>query len=388
MTRLKPTKPLHFLLVLAIIFIPGIAVTTALAANQLGYCVNAVLPGGNSLNSRPYLLQVDRDSAQVRVRWTVAHEATITVTAEGMDPIVQTAEAAKLQTFALTDLTPGTEYAYSVERAGTSWDGTFRTPAGPTESVRFDVLGSSGVSNDAQHAIAAGMLESDPDFILHTGDVVFPRGGLCHYGLRYFGPYEDLLPHTAVASTIGEIDRKSNNGSAFRETFQLDPSSDAPSYRSFDYGPVHVIVLDSEVYQEGDQQTIDQQRAWLKTDLADSSTASWTVVLLHRPLYSSTKGAASDEIRDDLGPIFASTGVDLVFSGHVRNYERFQPDGGVTYVVTGGGGADTEGFESNRTSVAAAEVHHFVAIEASPTEFTARVIAADGSTIDSFALGN
>ncbi len=131
---------------------------------------------------------------------------------------------------------------------------------------------------------------------------------------------------------------------------------------------------------------IDQQRAWLVEDLTESSNAPWTVVVVHQPPYSSTSGAASDEIREDLGPIFAEKGVDLVLSGHARNYERFQPDGGVTYVVTGGGGADTQGFEANRTSVAAADVHHFLSIEASPNTLTARVVDVNGATIDTFEL--
>lgn len=96
------------------------------------------------------------------------------------------------------------------------------------------------------------MVTDAPDFVLHTGDVVFPRGGLCHYGLRYFGPYEDLIGNSPVSPAVGEIDLKSNNGKAFRESFQLsdDPDQGNGLYRSFDYGPVHVVVLDSELYEK------------------------------------------------------------------------------------------------------------------------------------------
>lgn len=387
MNRLKPTKPRAFLLIVALVFIPGVAVSAALAANQLGYCVDAILPGGNQLNASPYLLQVGEDSTQIRLRSTVANDAAISLTADGQSSITQTVESAKIQTFDLTGLTPGTEYAYTVERGDTTWEGSFRTPAGPSDTVRFGVLGSSGVSNETQHDIAAQMLADDPDFILHTGDVVFKRGALCHYGLRYFGPYEDLLPNVPVTAAIGEVDRKAGDGIAFRETFDLDPDADGPLYRSFDYGPVHAIVLNSELYEQDDQTAIDEQRAWLVEDLTAAADAPWTVVVMHRPPYSSTKGAASDRIREDLGPIFAEHGVDLVLSGHARNYERFQPDGGVTYVVTGGGGADTQSFESNRTSVVATNVHHFLSIEAAPEEFKVRVIDEEGATIDSFTLG-
>jgi hypothetical protein len=110
------------------------------------------------------------------------------------------------------------------------------------------------------------------------------------------------------------------------------------------------------------------------------------VVVLHQPLYSSTKGAASDRIADDLDPIFEANGVDLVLSGHARNYERFQLEDGITYVVTGGGGADLQSLGSNRTSVAAASVHHYLSVEASPGSLSARVIDDNGTVIDTFTL--
>jgi acid phosphatase type 7 len=39
-----------------------------------------------------------------------------------------------------------------------------------------------------------------------------------------------------------------------------------------------------------------------------------------------------------LGPLFEHYGVNIVFSGHDHNYEHTIPIGGVTYVVSGGGG--------------------------------------------------
>jgi hypothetical protein len=383
----KPRRSLAFILVLAIIFLPGLAVAATLGANQLGYCVNAILPGGNSLNARPYILELSGDSATLRMRSTISREATLTYTPEGGSPSTITLPASQQQTAELTDLQPGTKYAYTVERGDRTWDGSFTTPTGADDTVRFDVLGNSGTNSDAQHAIAAEMVADAPDFVLHTGDVVYPRGALCHYGLRYFGPYENLIGDSMVVPTVGEIDLKANNGKAFREAFELpaDPDQENPLYRSFDYGPVHVVILDSELYEKNEQSEIDAQRDWLTKDL-QSTDLPWTVVVLHQPLYSSTKGAASDRIADDLDPIFEANGVDLVLSGHARNYERFQLEDGITYVVTGGGGADLQSLGSNRTSVAAASVHHYLSIEASPGSLSAQVIDDKGTVIDTFTL--
>lgn len=383
----KPRRSLSFLLALAIIFIPGLAVTAALAANQLGYCVTAILPGGDDLNARPYLLQVGSDSATLRMRSTVARDATVTYTPEGGAGASTTIPASKIQTVDLSELKPGTTYTYTVDRGDASWGGTFRTPAGPDDTVRFDVFGSSGVGGDPQNDIAVEMVADAPDFVLHTGDVVFPRGALCHYGIRYFGPYENLIGDSPVSPAVGEIDLKTHNGKAFRESFEMgdDPDEQNPLYHSFDYGPVHVVVLDSELYEKGDQTGVDAQRTWLTSDL-QATTLPWTVVVIHQPLYSSTKGAASDQIADDLDPIFQMNGVDLVLSGHARNYERFQLEDGITYVVTGGGGAKLQDLGGNRTSVAAASVHHYLSIEASPDALDARVIDNKGNVIDTFEL--
>lgn len=383
----KPRRSYSFFLALALVLLPGLAVAGVLSANQLGYCVNAILPGGNELNARPYLLQVNPDTAILRFRSTVATEATVSW-AEKNGPSNSTViPAAKLQTVELPNLQPGLTYSYTVERGERSWEGIFRTPTGADDTVRFDVLGSSGVASEAQHTIAAEMKIDKPDFILHTGDVVFPRGALCHYGLRYFGPYEDLVGDSPVTPAPGEIDLKAADGRAFRETFELGDESEAqtPLYHSFDYGPVHIVVLDSERYERGDQAGIEMQRTWLTADLR-ATTLPWTVVVIHQPLYSSTAGAANDEITADLGPVFASGGVDLVLSGHARNYERFQPGDGITYVVSGGGGAKLQPLGKERTSVAAASVHHFLSIEASPEQLGVRVIADNGTVIDTFAV--
>jgi hypothetical protein len=383
----RPRSSLAFLLALAIIFIPGIAIAAALGANQLGYCVNFILPGGEGLNARPYLLQIEPDSATLRLRSTVSREATLTYSADGGSPATQAIPSGKIQTAELAELLPETSYDYTIERGGSTWEGTFRTPGDASSSVRFDVLGSSGVASEAQHAIADEMVTDAPDFVLHTGDVVFPRGALCHYGLRYFGPYEDLIGNAAVAPAVGEIDLKASSGKAFRQAFELDADSDEsnPLYHSYGYGPVHVVVLNSELYERDDQEAIDQQRSWLIADL-EGTALPWTVVVMHRPPYSSTDGAANEEIREDLGPILAENGVDLVLTGHARNYERFQPDDGVTYVVSGGGGAGLQDLGDNRTSVAAASVHHFLSIDASPDTLSVDVIDDKGAVIDSFQV--
>jgi hypothetical protein len=128
-------------------------------------------------------------------------------------------------------------------------------------------------------------------------------------------------------------------------------------YYSFTDGDVHFIVLSTSgflgqgrlgYYSATSPQNSAQAR-WLVSDLT-RSTARWTVVVLHHPLfdpkpddYWATDGKTE---RDALARLFASNGVDLVLEGHSHFYRRHeQPvsSGGRTYrmayVTEGAGGA-------------------------------------------------
>lgn len=59
--------------------------------------------------------------------------------------------------------------------------------------LRFAVIGDSGSGSPAQWDVAARLAQAAPHFVLHTGDIVYPRGGLEDYGPRYFAPYKETL---------------------------------------------------------------------------------------------------------------------------------------------------------------------------------------------------
>ncbi|MEZ4500967.1 MAG: metallophosphoesterase family protein [Thermomicrobiales bacterium] len=375
------------LVVLAIILVPTALLIATTAADRLGYCVNEILPGEAGLNTGAYVQNVSSSGATVIWRTSRGREATMDLT----DPAGSTThfelESAPIQTVELTGLQPDTTYAWEVVSGTETHTGSFTTAPGEDGAVRFAAIGDSGTGSHAQYDIAAQLVASEPDFVVHTGDVVYRRGALCHYGPRYFAPYVDLIPTTPVFPVLGNHDLMAHDGRAWFETFVLPANnpSETEAYYSFDYGPVHVVALNTEVYYGGSDDEIAAQKRWLEEDLSSSNQA-WTVVVLHKSPYSSTSGKESEAVREDLTPVFSAYSVDLVLAGHAHNYERVQPIDGVTYIVTGGGGADLYDIEAGPQTAVAEKRHHLVLIEATPERLVLTAIDRDGESFDSLEL--
>ncbi len=154
-------------------------------------------------------------------------------------------------------------------------------------------------------------------------------------------------------------------------------------YYSFDYGPVHVAVLDTWTT------TFDPDSAeykWLAQDLV-STTRPWKIVMLHNPAWAAFPGRDNyASIREYLCPLFQAAAVDLVIQGHDHFYSRCEVDG-VQYVTIGGGGGELVApVMDSPHLVTAAKVHHFVRLDVTSDSLSETAISVDGKVLDSFVL--
>jgi chitodextrinase len=106
-------------------------------------------------------------------------------------------------------------------------------------------------------------------------------------------------------------------------------------------------------------------------------------------------------VRTSLVPLFQAGHVNLVLSGDSHNYQRSKPlnasgnpvtSGGITYIVTGGGGNGlaqfTGGAMPSWQAFREASTYESLKIQVSATGLTVQAISAtDGSVIDSTTLG-
>ena len=93
---------------------------------------------------------------------------------------------------------------------------------------------------------------------------------------------------------------------------------------SFDYGDVHFLCLDSNVYVDPTSPRL--QAAGSKTTLfAAQTNASWKFVVHHHPGFNVGLEHYSEQHMRAFSPLFEKHGVNFVLSGHEHNYQRSLP---------------------------------------------------------------
>jgi len=117
-------------------------------------------------------------------------------------------------------------------------------------------------------------------------------------------------------------------------------------YYSFDYGPVHFIVLNTQREELAALAPglFEEQAAWLARDLK-SAKARWRVALLHRDLIDyDEEPMIRDPFVETLVPVLEKGGIDAVLTAHAHAYRRrrlsaWKPaKDGVPYILTGNAG--------------------------------------------------
>jgi acid phosphatase type 7 len=106
---------------------------------------------------------------------------------------------------------------------------------------------------------------------------------------------------------------------------------------SFDYGNAHWTVLDADTYVDWTDSTLVK---WVSDDLAQAKDATWHFVLFHHPGFNSAIEHLEQQHMRLLAPVFEKGKVDVVFNGHVHNYQRsfpmtFAPDEKGTLLIGG-----------------------------------------------------
>lgn len=280
----------------------------------------------------------------------------------------------------LDGLEPDTVYCYNVldSNGEDLMSGVgFRTaPADDsTGTVRFAVLGDSGEGSEDQAALLEQIPSVPFDFIVHVGDMAYESGTFAEFQKNYFDYYDELLRHFSVFPVPGNHEYETADAGPYRSVFDL-PNNER--WYSFDWGNVHFVALDTE-------HITPEQIRFLDKDLAQTDKP-WTIAFFHRPPYSSGAHGSDTKAREAFSPILQKHDVSLVLNGHDHHYERVNPQGGIPYIVTGGGGAATYPVTPSDFTGFAIEVIHFLYITADDQELVVHAIDASGQEFDQLVL--
>ncbi|MBV9863751.1 MAG: metallophosphoesterase [Abitibacteriaceae bacterium] len=289
----------------------------------------------------------------------------------------------------LSGLKPGTTYSYQVSSDGVVLkSGQFQTAKLPSQPFHFAVWGDSGAGSTGQKRLAVQIEKDHPDFLVHTGDLIYEHGEASKYDPNFFRIYAPILARVPFYGCLGNHDTDTRNGQPFFDNFVL-PRNGPPGLTpernySFDYASAHFVVLDTNQSEETLRRVV---APWLENDLR-RSRALWKFAVFHQPVYSS--GPHGDEpcCKRVLAPIFSRQKVDVVFNGHDHDYERFKPQGGVVYIVTGEGGANRYKRKSVRpiTAFYSNSDWSFTRIAINGRTLQGQQISTTGAVIDRWSL--
>jgi Predicted phosphohydrolases len=141
--------------------------------------------------------------------------------------------------------------------------------------------------------------------------------------------------NTTVVPAAGNHESKNN---AFIDHFNLKPAASdtdttTGAYYSFTYTNTHFVILNTNEDSTQYRDFTPAQVEWMQSDIkkAKANGAKWTVVLIHKGPYTTSNHATDPDIidqngvRNQIAPLIAKLGVDLVIQGHDHIYARTKP---------------------------------------------------------------
>ena len=257
-------------------------------------------------------------------------------------------------------------------------------PAAPLSknglATRFAVIGDFGTGDEEAQRTAEVMARLDArrdfDAVIMLGDNVYPNGDPELVDEVVLEPLEDTLDDdTKLLAALGNHDVRDGNGDGQVEALGLPGR-----WYATDFDQVLVITLDSTMADNSDQRT------FLETTLAGSD-ARWKVAMMHHPPYSSGYHGSDDATRSAFVDLFERYGVDLVLAGHDHDYQRSEPIGSVTYVVSGASAKKRPAHRASFTEVAWS-TFHLVDLAVYSNRLEGRAIDHEGRVFDQFILRN
>jgi tartrate-resistant acid phosphatase type 5 len=261
----------------------------------------------------------------------------------------------------------------------------FQVKTNRRSQVRVLAFGDFGEGDSRQEQIAEAMqryhVNRRFDLAITLGDNFYPAGMPTPTDGRWRREFERLYGplRIPIFASLGNHDWVLADSPAAEVLHS--GSTDGwrmPAARySFIAGPVQFFALDTNLVTRA-------QLDWLDAELG-RSTAPWKVVYGHHPIHADGPYGDDLALQERLLPILRGR-VALYICGHEHDLEHLAPDGGVHFVVAGGGGAGTYPIKPSPRSLFAASKNGFAVIEADRKTFSVSLIDGDLKVLHRFTI--
>lgn len=367
------------------------------------------------LHTDAYLLDVTTESATIALITAAPARVGATVRDAGGSVVatIPAGEARRRHTFAVAGLRAGSEFRYELASdGGEAWKGRIRTaPTDDRAPVRFAFLGDSGdqpwwvwlqhtpalhwparwgwfADSEAVTRVGAAVAAFQPDFMLHLGDVIYPRGLHAHYRSGFFRPFAAVLREAPIYALLGNHDVMDSGGLQLLANLRAPSQACRGDGRNFSFarGPVRIIGLDCNTDYTGDRyERGHPAREFLAAEL-QRCDEPWIVVASHFPMRSASRQRDRAELLLALLPELTDYQVSLYLSGHDHCYQRFGEPGKAEppLVVSGGGGKDLYEVRPDPRAAKLVSAYHWCSAEVDGAVLRVRSHGLDGALLDAF----
>lgn len=328
----------------------------------------------SGIDKGPYLMNPTQKG--ITVCWVSDMPTIGTVHVKGQESTFNDSMETCYHRVKIEGLKPYRRYSFSVTCAGLTKSGRFITAAPPKQSFKFVAYGDNRTQPTMHASVLERMSRFKPDFIVQTGDQVANGTDESQWD-EFWQIAGKALSETAYFPSLGNHER---NGAPYFHYFDL------PAEYSFDYGNAHFVALDSN----RPETEYAAQQEWLRKDLLAHQDAKWRIVFFHHTLYTCVdkpgRRVESAERVLRLEPILIEGNVQLVINGHDHDYQHHIAHG-ITYLVTGGGGAPLYSVTPDTPFVKMAKMaHHHCEINVNGDTIKVRAVEPDGGVIEQFKI--
>ncbi len=370
-----------------------------------------------TIKKGPYMIYPN-DNSKMTILWQTSSTTSSTLswgttTSYGTDQSVSEYGSDHQFKYTITGLTPNTKYYYKVHFASTDLTGSFTTaPSSNATAVKFLTYGDTRTYYMDTDDVTAQMLteiSNDTDcqtFSLHTGDWINKGQNASEdeWGTQFFNragtnniDFQSKMPimgvrgnHENYTQDYTPYENATNFFKYFPYTFATGSTDGDNMYYSFDYGPVHISVIDQYDGNPSQNSIGSIQKTWLENDLANSNKP-WKFILLHEPGWSaastSKEHGNNTDVQNNIQPLCIQYGVQAVFGGHNHYYAHALKDG-VHHFTLGGGGAPLydPSYTSGGVIVKAEKTFHFLKVEVNGNNATLKVTRPNGTFVETINL--
>jgi predicted phosphodiesterase len=279
----------------------------------------------------------------------------------------------------ISGLSPNTLYHYrALQNGTTTGEAAFRTAPNPGTSYRFAWMADFRTGVTVHDSIARRVAEANPVMSLYGGDLCV-NSGYQAFKEQFFRPNElALIARVPFFNTPGNHEKWSTNTRAFTQA--PASSSGIQEYYSFDYGDMHVLVLNNEIPYDEES----PQYRFAQSDLSTTKRA-WKVVINHKPAYVSGGHGENAKMKKMSESVFEPNHVDAVIGGDSHFYQHNLVNG-IHHMVLGSVGAPLYNPGSASYVVKQAKEYDYGIIDVTPTSFKMMVYNDKGMPLDTLSL--